>query len=1127
MTPMKQSNLQTLFEQGVEFHQQGQLAKAKAAYEEVLRIQPDHAYALHLLGALASQSAKPSLALELIDRAIAINPYIAVAWCNRSVVLLDLQRPEEALSNCEQAIALQPDYADAYAKRGMALHHLQRFEEALISFDQAIALAPEDVNVHHNRGIALLQLKRLEEAVLAMDRAIAISPDYADAWCSRGMVLTDLNRQEEAIASLKQAIAIQPRLADAWNALGNIFKSLRRLEDAMQCFEQAVNASPEQSWAYLNQAAVLLLTGQFRQGWKLYEWRWKHELASRPRTFAQPLWLGAEDLAGKTLLLHSEQGLGDIIQFCRYAKLAKALGATVVMEVPLQLHAVLQGLAGVDQWVVYGEPQPSFDRHCPLMSLPLAFQTELHSIPGPEPYLKSSADKRSQWITRLGEQKQLRVGLVWRGNAVHKNHHHRSLALAELLGQLPSQLEYISLQKDIHAEDRATLQASSVRHFGEHLQDFSDTAALCDLMNVVISVDTSVAHLAAALGKPTWILLPYVPDWRWLLDREDSPWYTSARLYRQTGPGQWGAPLARLGTDLQSRAANWVHTPPVQQQPNLEEPFQQGLAYLAQGQLAAAKKIFEEVLRFDAMHFDALQILGVIAFKTENLLQAKKLFRRALEVNPNHAETWANQASVFQDLNRPEEALCSCDKAILIKPDSAGFHEKRGVVLCQLERFEEAAASFGQAIAIQPNYPEALFNCGVALSKLRRFEDAVRCCRQGILLKPDEPHAYINLGTALMGLNRPEEALHSYTQALAINKDYPVAHDNIGLSLMALLRMGEAIGSFARAIAINPAYADARFHQSLALLLTGQFEQGWALYEWRWKAPSVGLHRHTFPRPLWLGAEDLAGKTLLIHGEQGMGDIIQFCRYAALVKNLGAKVLLGVPETLGVLLKNLDGVDQVVAQGQRIPDFDFHCPMLSLPLAFKTELHSIPSPVPYLKSSADRASQWSEILGEKKHLRVGLVWRGRAGYGNDHNRSLPLAELLEQLPPQLDYVSLQKEIHEQDREALQASSIQHFGEQLQDFSDTAALCELMDVVVSVDTSVAHLAAALGKPTWILLPYAPDWRWLLEREDSPWYASARLYRQTGLGQWGPVLERLGRDLRAMQSGDSFEKYADGC
>jgi tetratricopeptide (TPR) repeat protein len=537
-------NLTGLLQQAFALHQQGQLAEAKVLYEQVLAQQPRNFDALHLSGIMARQSQQSDLAVELLSKAVAIKPNYAPAYANLGKAFQALNRHEEAVANYDKAIAIKSDDVDFHYNRGNALRQLRRYEDALASLDKAIAIKPDYAECHYNRGNALRKLQRYEDALGSYDRAVAIKPDYPEAYLNYGIALQELKRYEDALASFDKAIAIKLGYAEAYSNRGAVLQQLKRNEDALTSYDKAIALKTDYVNAYWNKSLALLLLGQFDQGWPLYEWRLK------TKNFTQPLWLGTDSLAGKTILLHAEQGLGDTLQFCRYAQLVHKLGATVVLEVPPSLMGLLAGLPGVDVLLEADQALPAFDYHCPLMSLPLAFKTDLTNIPHPAAYLHSTPSKREAWSQRLGPKTKPRVGLVWSGNTEHKNDHNRSLPLAELLQHLPDTFEYVSLQKEVRPSDQEALAASKLRHFGEALEDFTDTAALCDCVDVVVSVDTSVAHLAGALGRPTWVLLPHAPDWRWLLDREDSPWYACVKLYRQGEDRQWAGVLGRVARDL-------------------------------------------------------------------------------------------------------------------------------------------------------------------------------------------------------------------------------------------------------------------------------------------------------------------------------------------------------------------------------------------------------------------------------------------------------------------------------------------------------------------------------------------------------------------------------------------------
>lgn len=528
------------------------LEAAVKAYDKAIGLSPEFSQAHSNRGFALQTLGHLDAAVASYHKALAITDTDALVHCNLGAALIGLQQFDAALAGCDKAIALKPDYAEAHTNRGAALYGLRRFEAAVASYDRAIAINPAYAKAHTNRGVAVQELGQLQAALASHDRAIAIDPDYADAYSNRGITLHALARLTDAVASYDKAIAIQPNFVAAYYNRGLAFHELRQPSAALASFDQAIAIDAGSAQAHFNKSLTLLLEGDFQQGLRLYEWRWKTEKSKpRVRNFEQALWLGEEPLVGKTILLHSEQGFGDTIQFCRYATRVASLGARVILEVPEPLLGVLGGLGANIELAVKGKPLPAFDYHCPLLSLPLAFKTDATSIPASHSYLRGDSAKLAEWEQRLGAKTKPRVGLVWSGNADHVNDHNRSIALSALLAALPDTLEYVSLQKEVRAADRQALESNGhIRHFGDALKDFGDTAALCEWMDLVISVDTSVAHLSGALGRPTWVLLPYVPDWRWLLDRDDSPWYPSVTLYRQNDDRDWANVLDAVKADL-------------------------------------------------------------------------------------------------------------------------------------------------------------------------------------------------------------------------------------------------------------------------------------------------------------------------------------------------------------------------------------------------------------------------------------------------------------------------------------------------------------------------------------------------------------------------------------------------
>jgi len=386
---------------------------------------------------------------------------------------------------------------------------------------------------------------------------------------------------------------------------------------------------------------------------------------------------------------------------------------------------------------------------------------------------------------------------------------------------------------------------------------------------------------------------------------------------------------------------------------------------------------------------------------------------------------------------------------------------------------------------------------------------------QALSIKPDHADARNNRGVALQNLGRPADALADYERALALAPDHPEASINKGNALLALGRYREALANDEEIIARRPDCGEAHFHAAHVQLALGNYHDGWKEYEWRWCTRQLRAHRRDFTQPLWLGQESLQGKTILLHAEQGLGDTIQFIRYVQLVAQQGAEVILEVQRPLLTLARQLKGIAQTVARGEPLPDFDFHCPLLSLPLAFGTQVHNIPQG-PYLWAPSEHVHKWRGRLLHLKRPAVGLVWSGGATHGNDRNRSIPLKRLSPLFREEnIGLVSLQRELRNEDAGILDCHpQIQMLGGELMDFCDTAAVISLLDLVITVDTSVAHLAGALGAPTWILVPAVPDFRWMLERTDSPWYPTARLFRQPSPGDWDSVIEHLCAELRGM-------------
>ena len=563
---------------------------------------------------------------------------------------------------------------------------------------------------------------------------------------------------------------------------------------------------------------------------------------------------------------------------------------------------------------------------------------------------------------------------------------------------------------------------------------------------------------------------------------------------------------------------------------HLENLLREAVELQQNGALAEAETTYREILALRPRHFDALQLLGALALQAKRYEEGVQFLTRALEIDSRQAAVHSNLAFALNAIGRHEAALAAANRALALKNGFVDALNNRGVALAGAHRPDEALANFDQLLAAKPDFPEAWSNRSCALRDLGLAEEALASCDKALALRPNYAEAWSNRANALSDLNRPLEAKDSYERALAASSGFADAWNNLGLTFVDMNRHADALACYERALALAPDSAETHWNRALCLLQMGDLAAGFAEYEWRWQRQRIAPSRRTFDAPLWLGDASLDGKTILLHAEQGLGDTLQFCRYAALVAKQGARVVLEVQPELTRLLTGLEGVAALVTAGEPLPAFDYHCPLLSLPLAMRTVVDTIPAETPYLFADREASAQWKariEAAAPREALKVGLVWAG--GHRphvpelrkNDARRSLDIERFAPMLDvPGVQWFSLQKG----DKAVRQLSAMRErhetarrivdWTDALHDFADTAALVDNLDLVISVDTSTAHLAGAMNKPVWILNRLDTCWRWMLEREDTPWYPSARLFRQPTLGEWDSVIGNIKQALAAI-------------
>ncbi|MEX0269312.1 tetratricopeptide repeat protein [Leptolyngbyaceae cyanobacterium UHCC 1019] len=1075
----------------VRHHQAGQIEAAKQTCRAVLEQQPELADGWHLLALMAHQERNLEEAIAHYQRAIAADPNHCDSYNNLAVALHEQGKFDEAIAHYQKVLALKPDYADAHNNYANALREKGRLEEAVQHYQQAIAANPTYADAHNNLGLAYYAMNNFEQAAAAYRQAVALRPNFPQALNHLGNALKEMGNFAEAAVYYEQAIGLKPDYAKAYNNWGNIFRDEGDLQTAIQYYDQATAIEPNFAEAHWNKALTLLVGGDLERGFAEYEWRKHVNLPSFKslRDFPGPRWDGSP-LNGQLIFLHAEQGMGDLIQFVRYVPLVVQLGGRVILECHPPLVNLLQNFPGVETLVPYGSAPPPYHIQAPLLSLPNILGITLETVPADIPYLKPPSSEcrlpngeyqREAEVTHSQLEilhSPLKVGLVWSGNPENPYNRNRAAPLASLLSlaDLPN-VKFYSLQKDRSDTDTALLQThTQVHDLRDLLTDFVDTASLIQQLDLIISVDTAITHLAGALGKPTWLLLPFAPDWRWMLHRDDSPWYPTVRIFRQPQPGDWESVMQQVKIEL--RVTNDEVRSANDEVRSANNEFQtQNLAFDIQHSLSAPRHS-----TFDIRHSleAALQY-----YHNGELTGAEQIYRQVLQQ----------------------------------QPDQADALHVLGVILCQTKRYEEAIAHLRHLTHLQPDFAEGWGNLGGALQEQQEWEDAIACYERSLALNPANPNVHQNLSVALLELNRPEAAVHHAEQVVAARPDSPDAFYNLGFALRRSNRVSEAIAAYRRAIALQPDFVNAHKNLGHALLLIGDFTTGFVEYQWRWQ--QEGWAVRPFTQPEWDGS-DLQGKTILLHAEQGMGDTLQFIRYAPLVKAYGGRVIVECQEPLLRLLAQIPSIAQLVPQDAFLPPFDVHAPLLNLPRILGTTLETIPDEIPYLsmpraelrlsnvecrvEKDPFAANRSSSFAIRHSSFKVGLVWAGNPSHRNNRFRSCRL----EQFQPlfNLENValySLQK--GDATAELSPDLPVDDLGSELQDFADTASLIQQLDLIITVDTAVAHLAGALGKPVWVLLAFAPDWRWMLDRTDSPWYSTMRLFRQPQPGDWSSVMQQV--------------------
>ncbi|NEQ40719.1 MAG: tetratricopeptide repeat protein, partial [Okeania sp. SIO3I5] len=1000
---------------------------------------------------------------------------------------------EEAEEICHLIIQEQPDFAGAFEILGLFAQKTGKTNLVITSCRKAISLNPNNEQTHLNLAIALKKHQEFNTAIVHNQKALSIKPNYVEAWHNLGDIFKEQGEITEAIRCYKKALSIKPNYPDVYQNWGNIEKAQGDFPAAKNLYQKALELDSEHIDLHFCLAVLLLKQGDFIQGFSEYEWRYQRK-DYITRNFPQPVWDGS-DFSGKTLLVYTEQGLGDSIQFIRYIPLVKKLGCSVIVECNrAELKLLFTTISEIDELLVKGENLPDFDLQVSLMSLPRIFGTTLETIPAEISYL--SVPKSIDFSIPPAPEKNLKVGICWQTNSTSETSQIRSFSV-EYLQEIISldTVNFYILQKEFSATDLEWLTyQTKIHNLSSYFKNLADTAAAIKQLDLVITIDTVIAHLAGALGKPVWVMLNFDSDWRWLTDRKDSPWYPTMRLFRQPKIGDWESVIKQIKdslinlleknpTEKKSRIrslkllvpgineviekykpgnfeeAEQISHLTIQNKPDMDIKFddsaiKQAFKKYKSGNLEETKNICHQIIKRQPNNFLALEILGVCAYEKDEIEEAIAYYQKSLKVNHNHAETHNNLAVALQDNQQIDAAFSHCQTAIK---------------LC-------------------PNYAEAWHNLGGILRDKGEFQVAIEHYQKSLEFKPNYAEAYNSLGSIFLELGKLGESQKYYEQALKLHKNY----------------------------------VNANFGLAAVLLKQGNFISGFYKYEWRWK--TKGFICRNFSQPLWDGS-NFPGKTLLVYTEQGLGDSIQFIRYIPLVKKLGGRVIVECNKlALKLIFTTVSEIDELFVIGEKLPDFDLQVSLMSLPLIFQTTLETIPAEVPYL--SVPKSIDFSIPLAPEKNLKVGICWQTSSANETSQIRSCSIEYLQEIINiDKVNFYILQKEVSVADLEWLESQTkIHNLSSYFQDLTDTAAVIKQLDLVITIDTVIAHLAGALGKPVWVMLNFDSDWRWLTDRKDSPWYPTMRLFRQLKIGDWESITKQIKDSLINLLEKNPIEKVS---